>query len=92
MMLEQIELDFTQPTPQADFSPQPAAQDSQGARADTFPVGCPVFLRGAPYGQPGRVLKVSRDKATVWWTDLNYLGHHACNSLMPADVPKEGMS
>jgi extradiol dioxygenase family protein len=47
-------------------------------------VGSSVFLKGCPYGKPGRVLKVSHGKAKVWWVDLDYIGHHACNSLMLA--------
>ena len=70
----------------------PAPQAAPGEAGDIFNVGQAVFLKGAQYcGQPGRVLKVSHGKAKVWWVDLDYIGHHACNSLMLAEVVKEGL-
>jgi hypothetical protein len=84
--IEQAQLDFDAPMP------DPRPQDAPG-EADSSPVvGSSVFLKGAQYcGQPGRVLKVSHGKAKVWWVDLDYIGHHACNSLMLAEVVKEGL-
>ena len=80
--IEQSQLDFDAPMPSA------ALEDAPGEAAGTFNVGQAVFLKGAQYcGQPGRVLKVSHGKAKVWWVDLDYIGHHACNSLMLADAP-----
>lgn len=70
----------------------PAPQAAPGEAGDIFNVGQAVFLKGAQYcGQPGRVLKVSHGKAKVWWVDLDYIGHHVCNSLMLAEVVKEGL-
>jgi hypothetical protein len=84
--IEQSRLDFDAPMPSA------AHEDAPGEAGDTFNVGQAVFLKGAQYcGQPGRVLKVSHGKAKVWWVDLDYIGHHACNSLMLAEVVKEGL-
>lgn len=60
--------------------------DKPAALSATFSVGQNVYLRGCRVGMPGRVLKVSRDKATVLWVDLDYLAHHACNSLIAAEV------
>lgn len=79
-MTEQSPLDFDATARSA------AAQDSPRARADTFPVGCAVFLRGAPYGQPGRVLRIERGKLAVLWADLgpSYIGRHRPESLMEA--------
>ena len=82
--IEQAQLDFDAPMPSA------AHENAPGEAAGTFNVGQQVFLKGAQYcGQPGRVLKVSHGKAKVWWVDLDYIGHHACNSLMLADAPSK---
>jgi extradiol dioxygenase family protein len=37
------------------------------------------------------VLRIEQGKAKVWWIDLDYIGHHVCNSLMLAEVVKEGL-
>jgi hypothetical protein len=82
--IEQSQLDFAAPMP------SPAPQDAPGEADSSLVVGS-VFLKGAQYcGQPGRVLKVSHGKAKVWWIDLDYIGHHACNSLMLAGTPERG--
>jgi hypothetical protein len=89
MMLEQIELDFTQPPPQADFSPQPAAQDAPGRAAGTFSVGQHVFLRGARFGLPGTVLRLERGRAVIYWRDLNHISRHKPCTLMLAESETE---
>ena len=69
----------------------PAPEDAPGEAAGTFNVGQQVFLKGAQYcGKPGRVLRIEQGKAKVWWIDLDYIGHHACNSLMLAGTPERG--
>jgi len=84
-MLEQIELDFTQPPPQADFSPQPAAQDAPGEAAGTFAIGQGVFLKGCPFGVAGKVLRHERGKVVIYWRDLDHISRHRQITLMRAE-------
>jgi hypothetical protein len=49
-----------------------------------FEVGTKVLLRVCPYGQPGTVLRVERNRAVVLWHDLDYLARHQPESLMEA--------
>jgi hypothetical protein len=83
-MLEatQADLDFTQDA----VAPAPAPQDAPGRSETTFAVGEAVYLRGARYGQPGRVLRIERGKLAVLWADLgpSYIGRHRPESLMEA--------
>lgn len=68
----------------------PAPQAAPGGNAETFPVGCPVYLRGCAFGLPGRVLRQERGgKLAVLWADLgpSYIGRHRPDSLMLADAP-----
>ncbi|HUV69762.1 MAG TPA: hypothetical protein VMW15_08895 [Terracidiphilus sp.] len=74
---------------QLDFdavAPAPASQDAPGRDGDTLSVGQHVFLRGAPFGEPGRILRIERGKLAVLWADLgpSYIGRHAPASLMLA--------
>jgi hypothetical protein len=82
-MIEQSRLDFDAPMPGA------AHEDAPGGDAETFPVGCPVYLRGCAFGLPGRVLRQERGKLAVLWADLgpSYIGRHSPASLMLAEVP-----
>jgi hypothetical protein len=48
-------------------------------------VGARVFLKGCPYGQPGRVVRIERNRAKVLWVDLDYLASHPLASLMEAN-------
>jgi hypothetical protein len=54
--------------------------------AGSFAVGDSVYLRGAPFGKPGTVLRIERGKLAVLWADLgpSYIGRHRPDSLMLA--------
>jgi hypothetical protein len=51
-----------------------------------------VYLRGAPFGKPGTVLRIERGKLAVLWADLgpSYIGRHRPDSLMLAGSLKRG--
>jgi hypothetical protein len=52
-----------------------------------FAIGDSVYLRGAPFGVPGRILRQERGgKLAVLWPDLepSYIGRHSPASLMLA--------
>jgi hypothetical protein len=85
-MTIQSQLDFD------DQMPITAAQDAPGRDGDTLSVGQHVFLRGAPFGEPGRILRIERGKLAVLWADLgpSYIGRHRPDSLMLAEVPTKG--
>jgi hypothetical protein len=51
-------------------------------------VGSTVFLKGCPYGQPGTVVRIERNRAVILWPDLDYLARHNPESLMLA--PEKG--
>jgi len=69
--------------------PAPTHEDAPGEAAASFGIGVHVHLKGAPFGKPGRVLRVERGKLAILWPDLgpSYIGRHAPASLMLADVP-----
>ncbi|MGB9409109.1 MAG: hypothetical protein WCA89_16360 [Terracidiphilus sp.] len=95
-MLEQAQLDFDArmpiAAPQAAQMPTAAHEDAPGRAADGFGIGEHVFLRGAPFGHPGRVVRVERGRLAVLWPDLgpSYIGRHRPDSLTLADVPAKG--
>jgi hypothetical protein len=47
-----------------------------------FVVGEAVFLKGARFGLPGRVLRNERGKVVVYWGDLDHLSRHRPVTLM----------
>jgi hypothetical protein len=52
-----------------------------------FAIGDPVYLRGAPFGVPGRILRRERGgKLAVLWADLgpSYIGRHRPETLTQA--------
>jgi hypothetical protein len=57
--------------------------------AEQFPIGSRVLLKGCAFVEPGRVLKIEHGKATVWWTDMDFISKHNPASLMLAEVAKE---
>jgi hypothetical protein len=82
-MLEatQAGLDFTQDA----VAPAPAPQDAPGGDADTFVVGEAVYLRGARFGLPGRVLRLERGRAVIYWRDLDHISRHKPCTLILAE-------
>jgi hypothetical protein len=50
--------------------------DRPGAAA--FAVGDRVYLKGCPFGEPGRVLRMERGRVAVLWPELGptYIGRH----------------
>jgi hypothetical protein len=48
-------------------------------------VGSKVYLRGCPHGEPGRVVRIERNRAKVLWADLDYLASHPLAILMEAN-------
>lgn len=47
-------------------------------------IGSRVYLRGCAYGEPGRVLRIERNRAVILWPDLDYLARHPLSSLTEA--------
>jgi hypothetical protein len=60
------------------------------ATAGGIQVGSAVFLKGCRHGQPGRVIRIQRNRVTVLWADVDYLAHHQLASLVLAVLPDEG--
>ena len=52
-------------------------------------VGSKVYLRVCPFGQPGTVVRIERNRAVVIWHDLDYDGRHKPESLMEAENQNE---
>ena len=50
----------------------------------TFAVGNSVYLRGCRVGQPGRVVRIERNKVVVLWPDIDYLARHRPQTLVHA--------
>jgi hypothetical protein len=60
------------------------------ASMSDFAVGDSVYLRGAQFGVPGRILRRERGgKLAILWADLgpSYIGRHRPETLMQA--PRE---
>lgn len=53
-------------------------------------VGSAVFLKGCRHGEPGRVIRIQRNRVTVLWEDLDYLAPHQLASLVRVVLPDEG--
>ena len=60
--------------------------EPQTAAKMVFAVGEAVFLKGARFGLPGRVLRNERGKVVVYWGDLDHLSRHRPITLMLAEV------
>ncbi len=54
----------------------------------TITVGTKVWLRGCRHGEPGTVLRMERNRAVVYWHDLDYLSRHMPASLIEVDCEK----
>ena len=58
-----------------------------------FSIGDAVYLRGAPFGTPGRVLRLEHRRIVILWADLGptYIGRHRPESLelAPAEQSKQ---
>ena len=48
-------------------------------------IGSEVHLKGAPHGQPGRVIRIERSRIVVLWQDLDFIGRHEPASLVEAE-------
>jgi hypothetical protein len=53
------------------------------AESPQFPVGSRVLLKGCRFGEPGTVLRIQRRKVATLRPDLDYIGRHSPDSLMP---------
>jgi hypothetical protein len=53
-------------------------------------VGSKVFLKGCPFGEPGTVVRLERNRAVILWPKIDYIGRHSPESLMLA--PEKGGS
>lgn len=58
---------------------------ASAAQPRTFAVGDSVFLKGARFGLPGRVLRTERDKMVIYWGDLDHISRHRPVTLAPAN-------
>ncbi len=85
-MIEKHQLDFDT------VEPTPVAQTGQREADSALIVGSKVYLKGAPFGEPGRVVRIERGKLAVLWADLgpSYIGRHSPDSLMLAESKAGG--
>lgn len=62
---------------------QARRESSASVGVSTFAVGDRVYLKGCPFGKPGRVLRLERGKVAVLWPDLGptYIGRHRPDAL-----------
>ena len=49
-------------------------------------IGARVLLKVCPHGEPGCVVRMERNRAVVFWNDLDFQGRHRQDGLMEVRV------